>query len=111
VRKEIEVDEGSRFYEKKERIPLLSDALEEIKGKLFFVDIEIKPNWFKRKTEREVAKIVRASAIENQVVCSSFDFLCCIVWNKEHRSIYSGFAYDNNMPVNHILPNRNKMRI
>ncbi len=102
VQKSIEVDGGMRHYEKEERIPLLSDVLEEIKGKDFFVDIEMKayaPRWTKRRTGREVAKIVRATGIEDQVVCSSFNFFMLNHLENEHRSIYSGFAYDDVIPL------------
>ncbi len=102
VQKRIEVDGGVRDYEKEEKIPLLSDVLQEIKGKDFFVDIEIKayvPRWSKRKTGREVAKIVRNANVENQVVCSSFNFFMLHCLEKEHRSIFSGFAYDDDIPL------------
>lgn len=102
VQKRIEVDGGMRYYEKEEKIPLLSDILQEIKGKDFFVDIEIKayaPKWSKRKTGREVAKIVRNANVENQVVCSSFNFFMLHCLEKEHRSICSGFAYDDDIPL------------
>jgi glycerophosphoryl diester phosphodiesterase len=102
VQKSIEVDGGPRQYNKEERIPLLSDVLEEIKGKDFFIDIEIKaykPRWSKRKTGREVAKVVRASGTENQAVCSSFDFFMLHCLEKEHRILYSGFAYDDNISL------------
>ena len=48
ILKEIEVDGGLRQYDKQESIPLLEDVLEELKGKDFFVDIELKaykPSW------------------------------------------------------------------
>ncbi len=102
VQRSIEVDGGLRYYEKEEKIPLLSDVLEELRGRDFFVDIEIKayrPRWSKRRTGSEVAKIVRATRTENQVVCSSFDFFMLYFLEKEHRSIYSGFAYDDDIPL------------
>ncbi|MBT3208175.1 MAG: hypothetical protein HN704_04680 [Bacteroidetes bacterium] len=104
VQKSIEVDGGLRQYEKEEKIPLLSDVLEEIKGKDFFVDIEIKayrPQWSQRKTGSEVAKIIQATGTENQVVCSSFDFFMLHNLEREHKSIFSGFAYDDDMPLSH----------
>jgi glycerophosphoryl diester phosphodiesterase len=102
VQRNIEVDGGLRQYEKEERIPLLSEVLEEIKGKDFFINIELKaykPRWSKRKTGREVAKVVRASATGNQAVCSSFDFFMLYSLEKENRTICSGFAYDDNIPL------------
>lgn len=102
VLKDIEVDGGMRHYKREERIPLLSDVLEEIKGKDFFVDLEIKaykPRWSKRQTGREVAKIVRAAGVENQIISSSFDFFMLHTLEKEHRNIFSGFAYDDDIPL------------
>ena len=73
----IEVDGGMRDYSKTEKIPLLSEVLEEIRGKDFFVDLEIKaytPRWSKRKTGELVAKVVGDLGMEEQLICSSFDF-------------------------------------
>lgn len=102
IQKTIEVDEGVRHYHKEERIPLLSDVLEEIKGKDFFVDIEIKaysPKWSKRHTGTEVASVIRACGSEGQAVCTSFDFFMLYCLEKEHGDIRSGFAYDDDMPL------------
>lgn len=107
VRREIEVDGGMRIYEKEERIPLLSDVLEEIRGKDVFMDIEMKtplPDWSKRKTGTEVAKLIRKQAVENQVIVSSFNFFMLYCLEKEFPQLGSGFAYDDNMPLgNRIL--------
>ena len=99
---EIEVDGGLRKYDKPLNIPLLEDALEEIKGKDFFVDIELKaysPSWSKRQVGSEVAKIVKRMDIMEQVVCTSFNFFMLYDLEKEHRETPSGFAYDDNMPL------------
>jgi len=108
ILKNIEVDGGLRHYEMEEKIPLLSEVLEELKGKDFFVDIEIKayrPRWSKRKTGKEVAKIVREVGMENQVVCSSFDFFMLYSLEKEHRHLHSGFAYDDDIPLSQKMVN------
>ncbi len=99
---EIEVDGGMRLYSGPQSIPLLEDALETIKGKDFFVDIELKayaPSWKKRKIGREVGEIVQRMEISEQVVCTSFNFFMLFDLEKKHRSIKSGYAYDDDMPI------------
>ncbi|MEM7103483.1 MAG: glycerophosphodiester phosphodiesterase family protein [Bacteroidota bacterium] len=102
VLKDIEVDGGLRHYPKEERIPLLSEVLEEVKGKEFFMDVELKaysPKWSKRDTGTETAKIIRSLEMEDQLVCTSFDFFMLYTLEKEHPKINSGFAYDDDMPI------------
>jgi len=99
---EIEVDGGLRKYASPAPIPLLEDVLETIKGKDFFVDIELKaysPRWSKRKVGGEVANIVKRMEMLEQVVCTSFNFFMLYNLEKKHRAIPSGFAYDDNMPL------------
>jgi glycerophosphoryl diester phosphodiesterase len=106
---EIEVDGGMRKYGKPERIPLLEEVLETIKGEDFFVDIELKayaPSWGKRKIGAEVAKIVKRMDIMDQVVCTSFNFFMLHNLEKEHRNVPSGFAYDDDMPMSQKWLNR-----
>jgi len=97
---EIEVDGGIRNYAGPSNIPLLEDAMETIKGKDFFVDIELKaysPSWAKRKIGREVAKIVKNMEMLEQVICTSFNFFMLYDLEKTHRQVPSGYAYDDNM--------------
>lgn len=99
---EIEVDGGIRKYSNAANIPLLENVLEEIKGKDFFVDIELKayqPSWAKRKVGSAVARIVKRMDIMEQVICTSFNFFMLYDLEKEHREVPSGFAYDDNMPL------------
>ena len=99
---EIEVDGGLRKYTGPARIPLLEEVLETIKGENFFVDIELKayaPSWAKRKIGREVARIVKQMEMLEQVVCTSFNFFMLYDLEKMYRSISSGFAYDDDMPI------------
>ncbi|KAA3638956.1 MAG: hypothetical protein DWQ02_04380, partial [Bacteroidetes bacterium] len=99
---EIEVDGGIRKYNGPANIPLLEDVLETIKGKDFFVDIELKayvPSWGKRKIGREVAKIVKAMDLLDQVVCTSFNFFMLYDLEKVYRPTPTGYAYDDNMPL------------
>ncbi len=106
---EIEVDGGIRKYSGPSNIPLLEDALETIKGKDFFVDIELKAysvSWAKRKIGREVAKIVKDMKMFEQVICTSFNFFMLYDLERTHRSISSGYAYDDDMPFSLKTLNR-----
>lgn len=106
---EIEVDGGLRKYSGPASIPLLEDVLETIKGKDFFVDIELKayaPRWSKRKIGGEVAKIVKRMEMLEQVVCTSFNFFMLHNLEKTYRPTPSGFAYDDNMPLSAKWLNR-----
>ncbi len=106
---EIEVDGGIRKYTGPSNIPLLEDALETIKGKDFFVDIELKAysvSWAKRKIGREVAKIVKDMKMFEQVICTSFNFFMLYDLERTHRSISSGYAYDDDMPFSLKTLNR-----
>ena len=109
ILEEIEVDGGLRKYKGPSNIPLLEDVLETIRGKDFFVDIELKaysPRWSKRKIGGEVAKIVKRMEMLDQVVCTSFNFFMLHNLEKEHRPTPSGFAYDDNMPLSAKWLNR-----
>lgn len=102
ILKEIEVDGGMRRYAKPESIPLLVDVLEALKGKDFFIDIELKaykPSWKRRKIGREVAKIIKRMNMKDQLMCTSFNFFMLRDLEKEDRSVDSGFAYDDDMPL------------
>ncbi len=106
---EIEVDGGMRQYQAPERIPLLEEALEIIKGQDFFVDIELKAysaSWAKRKVGREVAKIIQRMEVLDQVVCTSFNFFMLYDLEGIHRSSPSGYAYDDNLPLSTKWLNR-----
>lgn len=99
---EIEVDGGMRKYNGTLNIPLLEDALELLKGKDAFIDLEMKayaPKWSKRKIGREVAKILARANMMDQVACTSFNFFMLRDLENEHRDVPSGFAYDDNMPL------------
>jgi glycerophosphoryl diester phosphodiesterase len=105
---EIEVDGGNRKYVGPAHIPLLEEALETVKGKEFFVDIELKayaPSWTKRKIGGEVAKIVKSMEMIEQIVCTSFNFFMLYDLEKMYRPTPSGFAYDDDMPLSMKLIN------
>jgi glycerophosphoryl diester phosphodiesterase len=109
ILKEIEVDGGLRTYPREERISLLEDVLEELRGKDFFINIELKaymPRWAKRHTGQTVAEVVRRLGVEEQVVGTSFDFFMLWSLEKAYRSMRSGFAYTPNMPLSQKWLNR-----
>lgn len=110
---EIEVDGGLRKYTGPANIPLLEEALEIIKGKDFYVDIELKAyslSWAKRKRGREVAKIIQHMDTHEQVVCTSFNFFMLYDLEKKHRAAPSGYGYgygyDDNMASSLKFVNR-----
>jgi glycerophosphoryl diester phosphodiesterase len=108
IQKALDVDGGSYTYPKEETIPLLSDVLEEVKDKDFILNIELKayvPKWSRRETGTEVAKVIRSLGVENQVVCTSFDFFMLHALEKEHHDIFSGFGYDDDMPLSRNIVN------
>ena len=102
INRNLETEGGLIKYPQEERIPLLSEVLELVKGSDFILNIELKAHavkWSRRQTGAEVAKLVRAMGMEDQVVCVSFDFFMLQSLEKEYRGIYSGFGYDDDMPL------------
>lgn len=96
----IDMGEGKiKKYDNEERIPLLEEVLEEFKDKLL-MDIELKayyPKWSERHLGREVAKIVRNTGSENNIISTSFNFFMLYSMEKEYAGLHSGFAYDDDM--------------
>ncbi len=82
-------------YGRKEKIILLEDALEEMRGKLL-VDIEIKAygiDFGQRHTGTELAKLIRKMDLFSDVIVTSFNFfpLRWLEWTCP--GIESGFTY------------------
>lgn len=82
-------------YGRKEKIILLEDALEEMRGKLL-VDIEIKAygiDFGQRHTGTELAKLIRRMDLFKEVIVTSFNFfpLRWLEWTCP--GIESGFTY------------------
>jgi glycerophosphoryl diester phosphodiesterase len=102
IKQDIETEGGLIHYPQTERIPLLSEVLEVVKGTDFILNIELKAHavkWSRRRTGAEVAKLVRSMEMEDQVICVSFDFLMLHTLEKEHGGICSGYGYDDDMPL------------
>lgn len=89
-------------YPDEERIPLLEEVLEEFRGKLL-MNIEMKayaPNWGRRHTGTEVARVIRRCGAQDSVVVTSFDFFMLYYLERELPGLHSGFAYDDGMMAN-----------
>lgn len=105
IKKRIDMGEGRVVtYPSEERIPLLEEVLEEFKGKLL-MNIEMKayaPNWGRRHTGTETARIIHNCAAQNSVIVTSFDFFMLYCLEQEYPGLHSGFAYDDGMVDNAI---------
>jgi len=100
VRRRVDMGDGVTItYPQKERIPLLEEVLDEFKDKLLF-NIEMKaysPQWGRRHTGTEVARLVREASARDSVVITSFDFFMLYYLEWEFPGLHSGFAYDDGM--------------
>ncbi|GAA4652206.1 hypothetical protein GCM10023116_44900 [Kistimonas scapharcae] len=86
-------------YPSEERIPLLEEVLDEC-GDSLLINIEMKayaPNWSRRHTGTEVARVIKASGKQDNVISTSFDFFMLRKLEKALPGIHSGFAYDGGM--------------
>lgn len=102
IKQKVETEGGLIHYPQEEHIPLLEDVLTVVKGTDFILNIELKAHavkWSRRQTGAEVAKLVRKMKMERQVICVSFDFFMLQSLENEYRDIYSGFGYDDDMPL------------
>lgn len=95
ITQSVNVGDKTIDYGKKEKIILLEDALEEMRGKLI-VDIEIKAYslaFWQRHTGTELAKLIRRMDLFKDVFVTSFNFwpLTWLEW--ECHGIESGFTY------------------
>ncbi len=104
IQKRIDMGERVITYNQEEPIPLLEEVLDEFGGKLK-MNIEMKaykPEWSRRHTGTEVAKVIRQCGVENSVVITSFDFFMLYTLEKEYKGLHSGFAYDDGMVIDTI---------
>lgn len=103
IRRRIDMGGGRIVeYPTEERIPLLEEVLDEFKGRLL-MNIEMKayaPNWGRRHTGTEVARVIRRCAAADSVVITSFDFFMLYCLEQELPGLHSGFAYDDGMMAN-----------
>ena len=95
IKSEINVGDKVIDYGKSEKIALLEDVMEEVRGKLL-VDIEIKAyglDFNQRHTGTELAKLIERMKLQNDVIVTSFNFFP-LRWLESHcPGIESGFTY------------------
>jgi len=99
IRQTINVGDKTIHYSRKEKIVLLKDVLEEVRGKLL-VDIEIKATgmgFHQRRIGKEVAKLIRQMNLFNNVFVTSFNFFPLMWLERECPGIESGFLYAPSM--------------
>lgn len=100
IKKTIDRGDGTLVdYPSEQIIPLLEDVLVRF-SKDLAINIEMKayaPNWSRRHTGSEVAKIIRHLGVEHKVICTSFDFFMLYYLEKEYPGLESGFTYDGEM--------------
>lgn len=99
ISQSINVGDKTIDYGKTEKIILLEDALEEMRGKLI-VDIEIKAyglEFWQRHTGTEVAKLIRKMDLLKDVFVTSFNFFPLRWLEWECPGIESGFTYSPSM--------------
>jgi glycerophosphoryl diester phosphodiesterase len=95
-----EVDVGAG-----ERIPLLSDVLEETRGLLVNVELKTAPDWLARARDDglagEVAELVRRHGAAERVLVSSFDPLLLLRFHRALPSVPTGmlFGADQSRPL------------
>lgn len=86
-------------YPREEPVPLLEEVLDEFGGKLL-INIEMKaygPDWSRRHSGTEVARVIRRAGAEESVVVTSFDFFMLYYLEREYAGLHSGFTYDDGM--------------
>ena len=107
ITQSVNVGDKTIDYGKKEKIILLEDALEEMRGKLI-VDIEIKAyglEFWQRHTGTEVAKLIRKMDLFKDVFVTSFNFFPLRWLEWECPGIESGFTYAPKMKKGGFLHN------
>ncbi len=95
IKQSIDVGTEVIDYGKTEKIALLEDVLEEMRGKLI-VDIEIKAyrlDFKQRHTGTELAKLIRRMDLFRDVFVTSFNFFPLRWLEWECSNIESGFTY------------------
>ncbi|MFK8185501.1 MAG: glycerophosphodiester phosphodiesterase [Phormidesmis sp.] len=95
IKSVINVGDKTIDYGREEKIELLDNVLEEMRGKLL-VNIEIKAyrlDFSQRHTGTAVANLVRRMGLENDVFVTSFNFWPLIWLERTYPGIESGFTY------------------
>jgi glycerophosphoryl diester phosphodiesterase len=82
-------------------IPTLEEVLTTFADKLL-VNVELKafrPEWERRHTGTEAAKVIRKCKASERVVVTSFDPFMLWYLEREYPGLHSGFAYDDGMKI------------
>jgi glycerophosphoryl diester phosphodiesterase len=105
IRRKVDMGQGKFVtFPTEQRIPLLEEVLDEFKGRLL-MNVEMKayaPDWSRRHTGTETARIIRRCKAEKSLVITSFDFFMLHCLEREYPGLESGFAYDDGMMDNQI---------
>jgi len=95
IKQVINVGDKIIDYGRTEKIELLENVLEEMRGKLL-VNIEIKAyglDFSQRHTGTAVANLIRRMGLESEVFVTSFNFWPLIWLERAYPGIESGFVY------------------
>jgi glycerophosphoryl diester phosphodiesterase len=86
-------------YEREERIPLLSEVLHEVAGKVA-INVELKLNtlyWWQTEISRIAAAVITEAKAENHVILTSFDPRKLRAAVEAHPALATGFCFDDSM--------------
>lgn len=99
---QMTLEDVRKLNVKGEQIPTLEEILNEFADKLI-INVEMKayrPQWERRETGTEVAKIIRKCNVADRVIVTSFDPFMLWYLEREYPGLHSGFAYDDGMEIN-----------
>ncbi len=98
-------------YEKEERIPLLSDVLQDITSKVA-VNVELKldmARWWRVDVAAVTAKVIDDLGVQDRVIVTSFDPRKLLAAGRASRSLALGFCFDDGM-FNFVGPLIDRLR-
>jgi glycerophosphoryl diester phosphodiesterase len=97
-------------YEREERIPLLSELLAEVAGKVA-INIELKVSvlgWWHTEVARVAARVIAEARAEHGVILTSFDPRKLRAAIEAHPDLATGFCFDDSM-LDFVNPFLNRM--
>ena len=96
------LDDVRKLSVQGEPIPTLEEILDQFADNLL-INVEMKayrPEWDRRETGTEVAKVIRKCNASERVIVTSFDPYMLWYLEREYAGLHSGFAYDDGMEIN-----------